>query len=136
MSDSDTVDASLFTESADAVIAGLAIRGRPVTRTQLARWHRAGYVPEPIQRHQAGVRGSVSWYPTGTRAQLEAFCALHSRERNLPDVAWRMWRLGYPVPAHHARTQLRHVVAEWHRETAQLRALIAASTKSDEGAEA
>jgi hypothetical protein len=136
MSDSDGADASLYTESADDVIAGLAIRGRSVTRTQLARWHRAGYVPEPIQRHQAGVRGSVSWYPTGTHAQLAAFCALHSRERNLPVVAWRMWWMGYRVPTGHARTLLSEVVTDWHRDIARLRELINASAESDEGAEA
>jgi hypothetical protein len=133
MSELVAADLSLYTEPADMVIAGLMVRGRPVTRTQLARWHQAGYVPEPIQRHQAGVRGSVSWYPAGTRAQLQAFCALHTRERNLPEVAWRMWWARYPVPIDHARIQLRQVVTLWQGEIAKARDLLAASATSAEG---
>jgi hypothetical protein len=136
MDDAPLADSARYTEAADTVIAGLTIRGKPVSRTQLVRWHRASFIPQPIQRHQAGVRGSTSWYPTGTRAQLQAFCALHTRERNLPTVAWRLWWTGYPIPIAHARTQLAEVVTQWQQEVGKARVLLAARDASEEGAEA
>jgi len=73
--------------------------GFSITPTQLARWHRAGLLPAPIQHHPEGIRGSQTIYPVGTGQQLLALCEARfsQGERRLLYLAWHLWWLGYPI---------------------------------------
>ncbi|MGO8947063.1 MAG: hypothetical protein ACLQUY_05250 [Ktedonobacterales bacterium] len=86
-----------YTEDAESVIARLSVQNKPVSRTQLARWHRAGLVPKPVPVSQGRGRGTISFYPTGTRRQLEVLCTFLSQDRDLDRVGWKLWWEGYPV---------------------------------------
>lgn len=108
-------------EIAGALIAGLQVRNRPVTRTQLSRWHRAGYLPTPRRVPLGRGLGTISIYPLGTRKQLEALCQLLSRDRNLTRVGWCMWWDGYAVPHQLARDLLTPVADDWEQLVDQLR---------------
>jgi hypothetical protein len=98
------------------------IRGKPVSATQLARWHREGYLPTPMRKGLGRGRGTVSIYPPGTREQLRALCAFFSKERDAEKVAWRLWWAGYAVPAAFARPWLGRAASAWEAYAQALRA--------------
>jgi hypothetical protein len=102
-------------ETAAALLADpqAVVRGNPVSATQLARWHREGYIPRPVRHGLGRGRGTVSIYPPGTRAQLQALCAFWSKERDAEKVQWRMWWAGYPAPAAFAEQWLVGSVQAW-----------------------
>jgi len=100
---------------------GARVRGKPVSPTQLARWHREGYLPKPTRRGLGRGRGTVSIYPPGTREQLLALCDFLSKERDAEKVAWRMWWAGYPVTSSFARTWLERAAQMWEAYVAALR---------------
>ncbi|MCU1491094.1 MAG: hypothetical protein JWM85_2499 [Acidimicrobiaceae bacterium] len=55
----------------------------PPTNDQLKRWRGAGLLPRPPLKHQAGLRGSQSWYPAWAAEQLPAIgrCGLTGGSR-------------------------------------------------------
>jgi hypothetical protein len=110
-------------ETAAALLADreARVRGKPVSPTQLARWHREGYIPKPTRPGLGRGRGSVSIYPPGTRAQLRALCRFLSKERDAEKVGWRLWWAGYPVPASFARKWLERAAQQWETLVAVLR---------------
>ncbi len=85
-------------ESADELLTLVRRRGFPISRTQLARWHRAGLLPRPVRRHLGRGRGTVSIYPQGTSRRLLALCTIHRHERRLPLVVWKLWWGGDDLP--------------------------------------
>jgi hypothetical protein len=94
-------------------------RGHKVSRAQLARWHRAGLLPQPRQRSLGKGHGTQSIYPPGTGTQLLALCALRARERRLRYIAWGLWWQGYAIPMRGVRMILNEVTLPWkrHRRT-------------------
>src|SRR5438445_768462 len=71
-------------ERADDLIALAKASGFHVTKTQLARWHRAGLLPRPVRRQGLGRgKGTISIYPAGTGTQLLALLVIRTRERGL-----------------------------------------------------
>jgi hypothetical protein len=104
------------------------IRGKPVSATQLARWHREGYLPTPVRKGLGRGKGTVSIYPAGTREQLRALCAFFSKERDAEKVAWRLWWAGYAVPSAFAHPWLERAAGEW--ET-YVQALLAEQTAEE-----
>lgn len=114
-------------EPADAVIAYAAASGRPVTREQLARWHRAGIIPRPETRHRVGERGTESLYPPGTALQVVAASQIHEGERRLGHVAFRLWWDGYVVEASVVRDFARKVAADLDTESESLAAVVDSS---------
>jgi hypothetical protein len=104
-----------YPEPADDVIAGLAVRGRPVSRTQLARWHRTGYVPAPLQVPQGRGRGTVSFYPSGTRERVGLLCRLLTAERDLDAAGWRMWWDGHEISIRFGRKVLEATALRWEQ---------------------
>jgi hypothetical protein len=66
-----------------------------VSETQLARWHRAGLLPRPLQQAYAG--GSRTIYPAGTGEQFLYLCKLRTHERRFSSLAWQLWWEGYRV---------------------------------------
>ncbi len=68
-----------------------------VTPQQLARWHRMGLLPRPVQRGQGRGRGTVTLYPEGTSRQLVELCHERSGTRDLIRVGFRMWWRGFEV---------------------------------------
>src|SRR5438034_7454182 len=85
-------------ERGDDLITLAAASGFRVTKTQLARWHRAGLLARPVRRQGLGRgKGTVSIYPPGTGKQLLSLVAIHSRERRLPFVAWKLWWEGHNI---------------------------------------
>jgi hypothetical protein len=120
-----------YTEPSDAVRAGLTVRGRPVSPTQLARWHRTGYLPKPRQVPQGYGRGTVSLYPPGTRTQAERLCAFLSRTRDLEEVGWRLWWDGYPISTEHIRRLLGVQAERWEQFSQALRPPIVADERAE-----
>jgi len=87
-----------------------------VTKTQLARWHRAGLLARPVRRQGLGRgKGTVSIYPPGTGKQLLALVAIHSRERRLPFVAWKLWWEGHNISTQRARAFLDRIAVGYER---------------------
>ena len=80
--------------------------GFQVTRRQIERWHHAGLLPSPTQRHVSGVRGSVSVYPPGTDRPLLALCRWRARRRKLHELAFRLWWEGYAIQPRTLRESL------------------------------
>src|SRR5260221_14480952 len=112
-----------YGETADALIAHMRSCDFTVTKSELARWHRAGLLPRP-QRYSLGRgRGMVSVYPTGTTDQLLALCIIHRSEKRLPYVAWRLWWEDYSVPIPSIRQFLEGARAQWQQGAEELRHL-------------
>jgi hypothetical protein len=110
-------------ETTDVLIACMNAHDFMVTKSELARWHRAGLLPRP-QRYSLGRgRGMVSVYPTGTADQLLVLCLIHRSEKRLPYVAWRLWWEGYPVPIPSIRQFLEGARAQWQQGIEEIRQL-------------
>lgn len=119
----DMDDLIPYGETADALIAHMYSHDFTVTKSELARWHRAGLLPRP-QRYSLGRgRGMVSVYPTGTTDQLLALCIIHRSEKRLPYVAWRLWWEGYSVPTPSIRQFLEGARTHWQQGIEELRQL-------------
>jgi len=71
--------------------------GALVTADQLKRWRRAGLIQRPRQEHARGRRGSRSWYPPETVAQLVAVAGLHATMHRLNDLVVAVWWAGHWV---------------------------------------
>ncbi len=110
-------------ETSEALIARLSSQGFPVTKTELARWHRAGLLPRPQRRSLGRGRGMVSIYPPGTADQLQALYAIHRSEKRLPYVAWRLWWEGYPIPLSSIREFLEGARTQWQQGIEEIRRL-------------
>lgn len=89
--------------------------GYAVSTAQLARWHRAGLLPRPKQRSLGKGHGTQTVYPSGTGEQLLALCAIHTNERRLRYVAWRLWWAGYEVSLKPIRSFIGDWAAKWDR---------------------
>ncbi len=96
--------------------------GHAITPEQLVRWHRAGLLPRPAQRHLGRGRGTVTVYPAGAAAQLVALMRLHEGGRlRVQQAGWALWWEGWPVSATFARDALSHAAAAWTEGVARLR---------------
>jgi hypothetical protein len=73
------------------------LAGFVVSPQQLARWHRMGLLPRPVQRGKGRGRGTVTLYPGGTSRQLVELCSARSGTRDLVRVGFRMWWRGFDV---------------------------------------
>ena len=91
------------------------VKGKPLTSARLARWHRYGVLPRPVQRGRL-VGGSETLYPPGTKAQLVALYDLLAKRRSLKAAAWALWWHGYPVEMKRIRQQLQEGVDEWQKD--------------------
>jgi hypothetical protein len=91
------------------------VNGEPLTAAKLARWHRYGVLPRPVQRGRL-TGGSETVYPPGTKPQLVALCDLLARRRSLRAAAWTLWWQGYPVEIKLIRNQLEEGIAEWQKD--------------------
>lgn len=120
MDENTSMDAG---ETAEALIAHLSSQGFPVTKTELARWHRAGLLSRPQRRSLGRGRGMVSIYPPGTAEQLQALCAIHRSEKRLPYVAWRLWWEGYPIPLSSIQEFLEGARTQWQQGIEELQRL-------------
>ncbi len=102
-------------ETAEALIVRVSSHGFTVTKTELARWHRAGLLSRPQRRSLGRGRGMISIYPPGTSEQLLALCTIHRSEKRLPYVAWRLWWEGYEVPIGVIRSFLEGMCQQWQQ---------------------
>ena len=84
----------------------LAKNGIHVTQTTLARWHRQGLIPMPIQKALGRGRGSITVYPAGTEQQLLALTNIRKHFRDLDEVGFRLWLGGFPVALRFSRGYL------------------------------
>ena len=116
------MDKSLFTESAEALLARARNAGYRVSEAQLARWHRIGLLPRPWQRSLGRKKGTKTLYPKGTGDQLIALCQIHfgspgkkggKRGRRLQFVGWRLWWLGFPVADKYSKPHLAKIQRSW-----------------------
>jgi len=110
-------------ETAEALIVRLSAQDFTVTKTELARWHRAGLLPRPLRRSLGRGRGMASIYPPGTADQLLALCTIHRSEKRLPYVAWHLWWEGYTIPLSSIREFLEGTRAQWQQGIEELRQL-------------
>ncbi len=102
-------------ETAEELIALAKARGFRVSKTQLARWHRAGLLPSPRQEGLGRGRGTQSVYAPGTGKQLVALLEIRADERRLVFVAWKLWWAGYDTPTKVVRALLSQVADRWER---------------------
>jgi hypothetical protein len=86
-----------YTEPRGRLLEAAKVAGFVVTPQQLARWHRVGLLPRPVQRGQGRGRGTVTLYPGGTSRQLVELCRARSGTRDLIRVGFRMWWRGLEV---------------------------------------
>ena len=86
-----------YTEPRGRLLEVARVAGFVVTPQQLARWHRLGLLPRPVQRGQGRGRGTVTMYPGGTSRQLVELCRARSGTRELIRVGFRMWWRGFEV---------------------------------------
>lgn len=95
-------------QSTSEIISYLSQMGFSTTSRQIATWHRARLLPEPIKRALGRGRGSVSLYPRGTSQQAEAICKAFTvkRMRSMQSVGAHLWWEGYDVPTKFVRTEL------------------------------
>lgn len=112
-------------ETAEELITKMRAHGFTVTKSELARWHRADLLGRPVRRGQGRGHGMVSIYPTGTAEQLQALCEIHQTERRLPHVAWHLWWAGYDVPMHYAQFFLDQTAAMWQQGLREVQNLLA-----------
>jgi hypothetical protein len=115
--------------SADDVIAYAKANGERVTKEQLARWHRAGLIPQPETRHRTGQRGTESTYPPSTAVQAVAASQVLARERNLGRAAFRLWWEGYPIGVAAARDLAEKLARDLDHRTREFADLIGSSGK-------
>lgn len=96
--------------------------GYEVTGEQLARWHRRGLLPTPLQAHKGKGRGTESVYPAGTGERLLALCEAHlaGGEKRLDRVAWRLWWDGFDVSMGPVREVLAAVAEQVDAMVAEL----------------
>lgn len=116
-------DVTMYGETADELITRMQAHQFMVTKTELARWHRAGLLPRPERRSLGRGYGMVSVYPPGTADQLLALYTFHQLEKRLPYVAWRLWWAGYDIPMSYARQFLEEAVDIWHQAIGELQDL-------------
>lgn len=107
--------------AAEQLIATARELGYPVTRAQLARWHRADLLPRPRRQSLGRGFGMVSLYPAGSAGQLLRLSELHQQERRLPHLAFELWWEGYPVPVDAARRFLIDVGGQFDELIRQVR---------------
>lgn len=100
-------------EKAEDVIEMVEGADGAVTRDQLVRWHRAGLIPRPTVEHLGRGRGSASYYPAGTAAQVLALLDIRKHHRRLADIAWLLWWAGYQVDEGTVRVRLATQVDTW-----------------------
>ena len=77
-----------------------------VTREQLARWHRACLLPQPVPKGLGRGRGTATLYPAVAYPQAMALAELLKRDRSFPVVGWELWWRGYEVGDAHWRPHL------------------------------
>jgi hypothetical protein len=87
----------VFDEPADRIIEAALNAGFPLSRRQLAEWHRHGLIPKPKQLPLGRGKGSASIYRHGTTRQAITCAILMIRFGSLRRVGWELWVLGYPV---------------------------------------
>ena len=110
-----------FTEPTTDLLAQAKQQGYAVSREQLARWHRAGLLPRPIQKGRGRNRGSEVVYPQGAVRQLLALCALHQKNRRLRDNGWSLWWYGFTVEEKYSYDALKDAALWWDQTVHQLR---------------
>ncbi len=109
-------------ETREELIELAMANGHEASPEQLARWHRHGLLPKPMQVPLGRGRGTRSVYPTGTGEQLLALCRIHldGREKRLDYVAWRLWWDGYEVSMVPVRRLLGRVAEQVDRDVRDL----------------
>jgi hypothetical protein len=107
--------------TANELLKAARASGFAVSRAQLARWHRSGWLPAPKQRRLGRGRGTESVYPLEARDRLWAICALPVRQRHSPLVEWQLWWRGFEVPIETVRRHLAQVAQSWERAIRELR---------------
>jgi hypothetical protein len=96
--------------TAQELIIYAKTQGFKVSERQIERLHKADCLPRPQRMHIRGVRGSRSYYPVGTAAQLIAACRLSNHERSLKRIRFQLWLDGYLVPLKPLRGSLQRLL--------------------------
>jgi hypothetical protein len=96
--------------TAQELVTYAKTQGFTVSARQIERLHKAACLPRPQRMHVRGVRGSRSYYPIGTAAQLIAVCRLSKCERSLKRICFQLWLDGYPVPLKPLRGSLQRLL--------------------------
>jgi hypothetical protein len=78
--------------SKQEVLAATGISAR-----NLVHWRGLGLVPEPVQVHFGGSRGSISYYPPITIPMIRRLCDLRQQTRDARTWLWQLWCEDFPV---------------------------------------
>jgi hypothetical protein len=103
---------------AEQVLASARANGFDVSPQQLARWHRAGLLPRPVQRSLGRGRGTVVEYDAKTAGQLVALCKIRTEVRSLGRAGFQLWWQGYDVDEQVYREPIQQAAAELIAEIA------------------
>ncbi len=115
------MQSDILMEPTSTVLKTSADAGFCLDQAKLARWHRSGLLPRPIQRPLGKGRGTVSFYPVGTAACLLTICQLRKRHRNLRDIGFRLWLSGYPVADQYSLRYLQDTEFELRKTIKEIR---------------
>lgn len=108
--------------SPQALLAEVELLGRVVTRDQLDRWVRRGFVPRPVTT-SVGRRGKRSAFPSHAVNQVCALADLLQKDRRLDRAGFLLWWDGFDVKASAIRPFLLSVSDAWDEQANQVRAL-------------
>lgn len=114
------------------MIAAASAAGSTITKAQLARAHRAGLLPRPIQQALGYGKGTRSVYPEHSVNQLLRLCELKRQRRKFRDLGWMLWWEGFDVAPELLRDTLVEVARQWAEEWAQMRGADGELTESVE----
>ena len=79
------------------VMAAIPRMGRTPSESTVEKWSRLGVLPRSAQTWRRGQPGSVALYPPGTGAAVLAAANVYQSTRNPREIAWVLWRHGFPV---------------------------------------
>src|SRR5690242_10683765 len=68
-----------------------------ISKSRLAKWHRAGLIEKPTTVALGRGRGSESRYPLGTRKLVTVIARMPKRTK-AADLIWDLWWEGYAIP--------------------------------------
>jgi hypothetical protein len=109
--------------SADDLLALVRAAGFQLTRSQLARRHRAGLLATPRRVGAGRGHGTRTEYPSGTAEQILALLELERSERRFAELAWSLWWRGFSISEERVRTSLVATAQDWDAAVAELRRL-------------
>lgn len=95
--------------SADEIIAQAKAAGYEISKSQLARWHREGLLPQPTRQFAGRGEGSQSLYPEDAHYNAIEIAQLLKSIRSFETIGWRLWTYGLEVDERHWKPRMKRI---------------------------